>query len=167
MITAAALWTNRGAARQYATVLAYRADVEAVSIGQRGGSLADERARSSVRVLVVDDAPSFRRVICELLSRRGYRVIGQAGSIAEAIELTERLEPDAVLLDVHLPDGSGFDAAARLTRAHPSLAVLLTSLDFESNFYALADVSGARGFVPKADLAGVEFTMFWPPSPRA
>ena len=140
MITAAALWTNRGAARQYATVLAYRADVEAVSIGQRGGSLADERARSSVRVLVVDDAPSFRRVICELLSRRGYRVIGQAGSIAEAIELTERLEPDAVLL---------------------------TSLDFESNFYALADFSGARGFVPKADLAGVEFTMFWPPSRRA
>jgi DNA-binding NarL/FixJ family response regulator len=138
-----------------------------VSIGHRGGSSADgERARSSVRVLVVDDAPSFRRVICELLERRGYRVVGQAASATEAIELTDRLQPDAVLLDVNLPDLNGFALAARLTRAHPDLAVLLTSLDFESNFYALADASGARGFMPKADLAAVEFMRFWPRSGR-
>ena len=122
----------------------------------------DERARSSVRVVVVDDAPAFRRVICELLSRRGYQVVGQAASAAEAIEMTERLSPHAVLIDVNLPDVNGFALAARLTAAHPALAVLLTALDFDSNFYALAEVSGARGFVPKADLAGVDFTIFWP-----
>lgn len=135
-----------------------------MGIGQRGGSLADERARSSVRVVVVDDAPAFRRVICELLRRRGYEVVGQAASAAEATEMVERLAPDAVLIDVNLPDVNGFALAARLTEAHPALAVLLTSLDFDRNFYALADVSGARGFVPKADLAGVEFTIFWPTS---
>ena len=145
-------------------MLTYRADEEEVSAGSRGGSTAGEPARSPVRVLVVDDAPPFRRVICELLSRRGYRVVGEAGSAAEAIEMTERLKPDAVLVDVHLPDSDGFELAARLTRAHPALAVLLTSLDFDSNFYALADLSGARGFVPKTDLAGIEFTIFWPPS---
>ncbi len=120
-----------------------------------------------MRVLVVDDAPDFRRVICELLQHRGYQIAGEAETAAQAIERTERLRPDAVLLDVHLPDGNGFELAARLTRGHPSLAVLLTSLDFESNFYALADVSGACGFVPKTDLASVQFTLFWPPSPRA
>jgi DNA-binding NarL/FixJ family response regulator len=149
-------------------VLSYRAEVEEVSIGrQRGGSTADERARSSVRVLVVDDAPAFRRVICELLTRRGYQIAGEAWTAAQAIDMTESLEPDAVLLDVHLPDGNGFALAAQLTRAHPYLAVLLTSLDFDNNFYALADMSGARGFVPKSDLARVEFTIFWPASDRA
>ena len=153
-----------GAGRHYPAVLTERAEVEEVSIGHRGWSPADEPARSSARVLVVDDAPAFRRVICELLSRRGYQIVGEAATAAAAIELTESLAPDAVLLDIHLPDGNGFDVAGRLTRAHPSLAVLLTSLDFEGNFYALADVSGARGFVPKADLASVEFTIFWPGS---
>lgn len=148
-------------------VLTHRAEVEEVSIGHRGWSPADERVRSSVRVLVVDDAPFFRRVICELLSRRGYLIAGEAATAAQALELAERLQPDAVLLDVHLPDANGFELAARLTHAHPALAVLLTSLDFESNFYALADMSGARGFVPKAELAGVEFTTFWAPAARA
>lgn len=155
------------AARHDRQVLTDRVEPEEVSTGHRGGNPADEWARSPVRVLVVDDAPSFRRVICDLLGRRGYCVVGQAGSATEAIEQAELVKPDAVLLDVHLPDGNGFELAARLTQAHPNLAVLLTSLDFESNFYALADVSGARGFVPKADLAGVEFTIFWPPSQSA
>lgn len=117
---------------------------------------------SSVRVLLVDDAAVFRRVACELLERRGYVVAGQAGCAAEAIACAERVLPDAVLLDVSLPDGNGFAVAARLTRRHPRLAVLLTSARFETRFYALAERSGARGFVPKAQLATVELERFWP-----
>ena len=80
---------------------------------------------------------------------------------AQAIAFVERLAPDAVLLDVRLPDANGFELAARLSRARPALAVLLTSGNFDPSFYALADRSGARGFVPKERLALVDLTRFW------
>jgi DNA-binding NarL/FixJ family response regulator len=98
----------------------------------------------------------------QLLERRGYTVAGEADRGATAADLVDRLEPDAVLLDVDLPDESGFELTARLIRVRPGLAVLLTSVDFDDNAFAQAHVSGARGFVPKTQLAQVEFGMFWP-----
>ena len=121
---------------------------------------SDLRRRDD-RVVIIDDSRMCRAVFRDLLERRGYRVAGEAGCAAAAADLVERVSPDAVLLDVHLPDGNGFELAAQLREQHPDLAILLTSIDFQSNFYALADVSGARGFVPKAQLAHVEFELFW------
>jgi two-component system response regulator DesR len=72
------------------------------------------------------------------------------------------VQPDAALLDVRLPDGNGFELAARLAGSYPRLAVLITSSQFDFNFYARADASGARGFVPKSQLARIEFESFWP-----
>jgi DNA-binding NarL/FixJ family response regulator len=98
----------------------------------------------------------------QLLERRGYTVAGEADRGAIVSDLVERLEPDAVLLDVHLPDDNGFKLAARLTGARPELAVLLTSVDFDHGFYVRAEASGARGFVPKAQLAQAELAVYWP-----
>ena len=99
-----------------------------------GSRLADADTRvvgrvspGLVRVLVVDDSAPFRRAARELLTRRGYLVVGEAGSAAAARHVVERLAPHALLLDVGLPDGCGFDLAAALTRARPDLAVLLMS----------------------------------------
>jgi DNA-binding NarL/FixJ family response regulator len=114
------------------------------------------------RVLIVDDAPVFRQVARELLERRGYTVVGEAGSAASAVDAVERLAPDAVLLDVRLPDRSGFELSAVLTRAHPELAVLLVSADRVPASIAAVDESGARGFVFKSQLAAVQFPKFWP-----
>lgn len=121
----------------------------------------------SPSVLIADDALSFRCVVRELLERRGYTIAGEADCATTALALVRRLDPDAVLLDVHIADDDGFDVAARLTAARPGLPVLLTSAHFEPGFYALAELAGARGFVPKAQLAEVEFEMFWPTAPRA
>jgi two-component system, NarL family, response regulator DesR len=120
-----------------------------------------QAARSEFRVLLVDDAPFYRRIACELLTRRGYEVAGEAETVAAALDLAEAVLPDAALVDVHLPDGDGFDLAARLTRAHPWMAVLLTSSEFDHDFHARANASGARGFVPKLHLAQIEFEAFW------
>jgi DNA-binding NarL/FixJ family response regulator len=103
----------------------------------------------------------------ELLERRGYTVAGEADRGALVSDLVDRLEPDAVLLDVRLPDDNGFELAARLTKARPELAVLLTSVDFDHGFYSQAHVSGARGFVPKAQLAQAELAMYWPTAPTS
>ena len=82
-----------------------------------------------VRVLIVDDSAPFRTAVRELLARRGYLVVGEADTAARAVEAAERLAPDAVLLDVHLPDGCGFEVSSALTDADPDSAVLLTSTD--------------------------------------
>lgn len=116
------------------------------------------------RVLIVDDAPVFRQVARELLERRGYTVVGEAGSAASAVDAVERLAPDAVLLDVRLADRSGFELSAILTRANPDLAVLLVSADHVPASIATMEECGARGFVFKSQLAATQFANFWPSS---
>ncbi len=105
-------------------------------------------------VLVVDDHPSFRLSARLLLESEGYRVVGEAASAHEALELAGRLAPDLVLLDVGLPDGNGFGVAQRLLAARPPPAIVLTSTRDQSDFGPLIARSGARGFVAKPDLSG-------------
>jgi CheY-like chemotaxis protein len=105
-------------------------------------------------VLIVDDDARFRQVAAELLTDRGYRVVGEAGSAAEGLALAKELRPDAVLVDVNLPDGDGLSVAARLS-ADGAQRVLLTSTDAGATTDRLVRGSGAAGFVPKADLTCV------------
>jgi CheY-like chemotaxis protein len=102
-------------------------------------------------VLIVDDDAQFRRVVAELLADRGYRVVGEAGSAADGLALAEELRPDAVLLDVNLPDGDGLSVATRVS-GNRGPRVLLTSADADGTTDRLVRGSGAAGFVPKVDL---------------
>jgi DNA-binding NarL/FixJ family response regulator len=113
-------------------------------------------------VLIVDDQPSFRRLARELLERRGYSVVGEADSAAAAVDAAERLAPDAVLLDVRLGDGNGFEVSDALTRASPAPAVLLVSNNDYRHCHSLIKDSGARGFVLKSRLAATDLAQFWP-----
>jgi DNA-binding NarL/FixJ family response regulator len=115
-----------------------------------------------MRVLIVDDSACFRRAARALCERRGYEVVGEAETAAAAFEEARVLNPDAMLLDVGLPDGTGFAVAARLTYRTPELAVLLTSAEDFSSCYGLAEQCGARGFVLKSQLAGCDLGRFWP-----
>ena len=125
-------------------------------------SLSADHAHLPARVLIVDDAPIFREVARELLERRGYAVVGEADCAASALDASSRLGPDAVLTDIRLPDGDGFELCAALTRADPELAVLLVSADRVPPSAARVQASGARGFVLKSSLAGADFERFWP-----
>ena len=105
-------------------------------------------------VLIVDDHPSFRATARALLEAEGFEVVGEAEDGASALDAIRRLRPDVVLLDVQLPDIDGFDVAQRLT-GHPGApAVILVSSRDSSDFGPLVTRSGARGFVPKAELSG-------------
>ena len=106
-------------------------------------------------VLIVDDHPSFRASARALLQAEGFEVVGEAADGAEALRAVEELHPDVVLLDVQLPDIDGFDVAARLTKTNSwAPAIVLTSSRDGSDFGPLVEYSGARGFVPKAELSG-------------
>jgi DNA-binding NarL/FixJ family response regulator len=105
-----------------------------------------------VRVLLVDDDAAFRQSAAELLVERGYDVVGQAGTVAEARVAVIELRPDALLLDVNLPDGNGVAFATELSKGGGPLRVLLTSTDSSAVTRRLLDRSGAVGFVAKTDL---------------
>jgi DNA-binding NarL/FixJ family response regulator len=103
-------------------------------------------------VLIVDDHASFRRSARALLELDGFDVIGEAADGASALELAERLRPDLVLLDIALPDTSGFDVAERL--ATGPAKVILTSSREQRDLGRRLGRSGALGFVPKDQLSG-------------
>jgi len=105
-------------------------------------------------VLIVDDHPSFRASARRILEAGGYEVVGEAVDGASALTAARNLRPDLVLLDVQLPDIDGFDVAARLTGDADAPAVVLTSSRDGADFGPLVARSGARGFVPKAELSG-------------
>jgi two-component system response regulator EvgA len=107
-----------------------------------------------VRVLIVDDHESFRSSARLLLEAEGYEVVGEAGTGAAGLSAAAELEPDVVLLDVHLPDVDGFDVAARLTGGEAAPRIVITSSRDASDFGPLIRRSGALGFVPKNELSG-------------
>lgn len=105
-------------------------------------------------VLIVDDHPTFRATARALLEAEGYEVVGEAEDGTAAIEATIALGPDFILLDIQLPDINGFEVAERLLRNGSAATIVLTSSRDSSEFGSLVAESGARGFVPKAELSG-------------
>ncbi len=106
-------------------------------------------------VLIVDDHPSFRATARALLEAEGYEVVGEAENGVQALRLAAELRPELVLLDVQLPDFDGFEVASRLSAGNGTRPdIVLTSSRDASDFGPLIAQSGARGFVPKAELSG-------------
>jgi CheY-like chemotaxis protein len=101
------------------------------------------------RVLVVDDHAGWRDVARRLLEPR-FDVVGEAADAAAALTLANALRPDAVLLDVELPDADGFAVARALVALPEPPCVVLVSA--RTDHGRLVERSGACGFVPKADL---------------
>ena len=112
----------------------------------------DRMARS---VLVVDDSAPFRATARALLEARGYRVVGAVADGGEALAAVESLRPDAVLLDINLPDADGIAVAGVLSGAGGPAVVLVSTLD-PAALRGAIERSGARGFLPKGDLTSPE-----------
>jgi len=108
------------------------------------------------RVLIVDDHQPFRAVARELLESAGYIVTGEAADAAEALAAVAAHAPDAVLLDVQLPDCDGFAVATELAAADGPTVVLISSRDAEDYGRRVA-ACGARGFIPKSKLSAATF----------
>jgi CheY-like chemotaxis protein len=107
----------------------------------------------AARVLIVDDDAVFGDLAAELLGILGYAVVGYAEDAAQALAAVERLRPDAVMLDVNLPDSDGFRLAVLLRNGDRPPRVLLVSSDPTQVRPDVLRSCGAVGFVAKTELA--------------
>jgi DNA-binding NarL/FixJ family response regulator len=103
-----------------------------------------------LRILVVDDHEVVRQGLVSLLERRdGFQVVAQAGTVAEAVENARKYQPDLVVMDVRLPDGSGIEACREIRAELPATRiVILTSYPDEEAVFA-SIVAGASGYLLK------------------
>lgn len=104
-------------------------------------------------ILIVDDDASVRGLVARILRSWGHAVIGEAGSIAEAVTCVDALRPDVVLVDIGLPDGDGFSLARTLRAGAWPVRVVLFSSDADRANIAAARRAGAVGFFPKDELS--------------
>ena len=98
-------------------------------------------------VLVVEDEVPMRRFLRSALTTHGFRVI-EAGTLAEAEELLTRMPPDAILLDLGLPDGDGLELLRRLREWSKSPVIVLSARDRENDKVIALD-AGADDYLTK------------------
>ena len=104
--------------------------------------------------LIVDDHRLFRTSARLLLEAEGYDVVGEAEDGASAVAAAERLHPDVVVLDVQLPDMTGFDIARELLERRLVGRIVLVSSRHASEYGEQVGDSGAVGFIAKDELSG-------------
>jgi two-component system response regulator EvgA len=108
-------------------------------------------------VLLVDDHPGFRGAARRLLEAAGFAVVDEAGDGASALAAVRARRPDVVLLDVLLPDTTGFELAETLSADPAGPAVVLTSSRSAGDLKESLARTSARGFIAKRDLTGAAF----------
>lgn len=102
--------------------------------------------------MVVDDHAVFCEALSSVLGLEpDIQVVGTGRSLNEAIEGVRRLQPDVLLLDVHLPDGSGVDAIAPIKAERPATQIVVLTGDEEEGLLATAIQAGVTGYLSKHD----------------
>jgi len=113
-------------------------------------------SRPRRRVVLVDDHDLFRAGVRAGLDAT-IEVVGEAGSVADAVPLVKELDPDVVLLDVHLPDGGGHAVIVQVAPERPAVKFLALSVSDAAEDVIAVIRAGARGYVTKA-ISGPELS---------
>jgi DNA-binding NarL/FixJ family response regulator len=105
-----------------------------------------------VRILIVDDHHELRRAIRNLLEgQRGFVVCGEAKDGVEAIQKSDELRPDVVVLNIIMPVMNGFEAARKIREVSPESRVVILSSYTDTQLLKEAHNVGAVCYVPKSD----------------
>lgn len=108
--------------------------------------------QKQLRILIADDQPYMRRAVKALLeSQDGWVVCGEAANGLEAIEKTEKLQPDVVVMDMIMPHLNGLEATRRIHREFPDSHILILTLHDVPELTRLVPTAGAQGLVLKSD----------------
>ena len=106
--------------------------------------------KKRVRVLLVDDSEVVRMGLRSLLGgQTGIEIIGEAENVATAVDTCAKLRPDVVLMDIRLPDGTGFDACRQILARQPDMRVLILTSVVDDTLVAEAIRAGVQGYLLK------------------
>ncbi len=107
-------------------------------------------AARPLTLLIVDDHEIVRQGLVALLGRRPeFQVVAEAGTVADAVEAARRFEPDLVIMDVRLPDGSGIEACREIRAELPATRVVILTSYPDEDAVLSAIVAGASGYLLK------------------
>jgi len=116
----------------------------------------------AVRVLIVDDQPPFRdasRMVVEMTD--GFEVAGEAINGEQAIEMTERLKPDLVLMDVQMPGIDGIEATRQIAELSDAPRIVVMSTHESGDYADTAVAAGAAAFIPKSEFGMDALEELW------
>lgn len=122
-----------------------------------------------MKVLIVDDHAVVRHGLKSAIESHGHLVVAEAGSINEAQAFMAQTNPDAIIVDINLPDGSGFDLVSWSRRISPTTAIVVLTLNDGADYVRAAKRAGANAFIvknaPLSDLiAALNFAVSSPTS---
>ena len=125
----------------------HKANVKALTDKPDGG------ASAPVRVLLADDDGSFLESLRPLIEHQPeLTVVGTAENGLDAIELADTLDPDAVVIDIHMPLVDGVTAVARLRKDHPNLCLIAITGDTDRSLHEAVAEAGADAVLQKGEL---------------
>lgn len=103
-----------------------------------------------LKILIIDNNVLFREGLANLLQREsGIQVIGEAGSVLEALEKTRGIEPDLALVEAEIPDMDDFHGVRLLRAHHPTMQIVLLNAYISEDYMMYAIRNGVRGYVQK------------------
>jgi DNA-binding NarL/FixJ family response regulator len=122
-----------------------------------------------MKVMIVDDHAVVRHGLKSAIESHGYEVVAVAGSINEAHAYMAQTNPDAMIIDINLPDGSGFELVAWARTISPTIAIIVLTLNDGADYVRAAKNAGANAFIvknaPLSDLlAAIDFALSSPTS---
>jgi two-component system chemotaxis response regulator CheY len=105
-----------------------------------------------LRVLIVDDSETTRRILRTIISSHYWLVCGEAESGWSGVKKFEELKPDVVILDLSMPDISGIEAAQWMTESDPTVPLILFTVVDTEGIESEARRAGIRAIVPKSQV---------------
>ena len=115
-----------------------------------------------VQVLICDDQEAFRAAAREVVNATdGFEVVGETETGEDSVVAAERLRPNLVLMDVHLPGIDGLEASRRIKAERAEVVVLLLSTYDREDFATRIAASGASAFIAKAAFGSDSLSDAW------
>jgi DNA-binding NarL/FixJ family response regulator len=110
-------------------------------------------ARTAIRVVLADDDELYVTSLGELVERQPeLTVVGTANNGIEAIDVAEQMQPDAVVIDLHMPRLDGVSAVARLRRDYPAMCLIALTGDPSPELQRAAGEAGADAVLHKSEM---------------
>lgn len=102
-----------------------------------------------MKIVIVDDHAVVCHGLQSAIQSHGYEVVAVAGSINEAKSFMAQTNPDAIIVDINLPDGSGYDLVSWARKVSPTIAIVVLTLNDNADYVRAAKDAGANAFIVK------------------